>query len=103
MAVLNNDVLEFPSEKILDQRLVFGVNFQEIGEHAERFPIEAANGIKELLDGFCAIRALDSEITNGLKPVANTLFVRLRFRCSLDGGRMIQLVMRMRFFRLGQA
>src|SRR5262249_31002783 len=81
-AILHNDVLKFPPQEVFDQRFVFGLDFNEVRQNAERRPIQAANGIEKPLDRFRTVRTLYCKIADGLQPVANTFFVGLRFGCS---------------------
>ncbi|MBI2150817.1 MAG: hypothetical protein HYU27_09480, partial [Acidobacteria bacterium] len=101
-AVLHDDILEFPSQKVFDQRLVVGLHFNEVRQDAKRRPILAANGIEELLHRFRAVRALNRQLADGLKPVANALFAGLRFGRGFHRGVVAELVLRMRLFGFSQ-
>ena len=89
IAIRNHHVLEFAAKEVLDERLAFRVDFNEIGQNSQRRPIQSTDVIEKLLDGFATVRTVNGQFADRLKPMADTLFLILGLCGNLYGFGML--------------
>src|SRR5204863_1177908 len=62
--ILDNDVLQFKLQEVLDDGFVLRLDFDEIRKDSERRPVELPDVIEELLNRFGTVGSLDSQFAN---------------------------------------
>ena len=100
--VLDYDVLQLPSQEIFNQSFVVRFDIHEVRKNTRRRPVQTANGIKELLHRFRAVRTLHRKLADRLNPMPDAFFLSLGCGRGLHGVLVAGLVVGAGFFGLFQ-